>query len=460
MYNKFFAFKEKPFMLALNPAYLFLGKSHEEALAHLIYAVSEGEGFISIIGERGVGKTTICRAFIDRRDDNTEIAYIFKPGLSPEELLKKINFEFGIRKDTDDIKEFIDAFNAFLMQKRVEGKRVVLLIDEAQNLKEDALEQVRLLSNLETTREKLLQIVLVGEPKLAEMLDSQALRQIGQRVSVSYYIRPLTYEETCAYIYHRMSIASLGDQTHFEASALKRIFKFSGGIPRTINIACDKSLFTAYRLKLNNITGEIVRAAILDMTGSSHFRWFAFLNPRRALLVASGCGLLVILMMVIFYPQQTNRQDDAINAVVRPAIKRQPAKPKVNPLPRTAPEPTEKPNRVNMPKFPKTQELAAKPTVLVTSSPVSEKSFELTAKMSYSVQVGAFLSRNFAQKLVGTLRQKGYPAVILEVTDPKTRTWHTVRIGDFPSREAAIQKADEFTSREKLESAVRPFEKL
>ena len=447
-------------MLAPNPAYLFLGKSHEEALAHLIYAVSEGEGFISIIGEGGVGKTTICRAFIDRRDDNTEIAYIFKPGLSPEELLKKINFEFGIRKDTYEIKEFIDAFNAFLMQKRVEGKRVVLLIDEAQNLKEDALEQVRLLSNLETTREKLLQIVLVGEPKLAEMLDSQALRQIGQRVSVSYYIRPLTYEETCAYIYHRMSIASLGDQTHFEASALKRIFKFSGGIPRTINIACDKSLFTAYRLKLNNITGEIVRAAILDMTGSSHFRWFAFLNPRRALLVASGCGLLVILMMVIFYPQQTNRQDDAINAVVRPAIKRQPAKPKVNPLPRTAPEPTEKPNRVNMPKFPKTQELAAKPTVLVTSSPVSEKSFELTAKMSYSVQVGAFLSRNFAQKLVGTLRQKGYPAVILEVTDPKTRTWHTVRIGDFPSREAAIQKADEFTSREKMESTVRPFEKL
>jgi len=460
MYNKFFAFKEKPFMLAPNPAYLFLGKSHEEALAHLIYAISEGEGFISITGERGVGKTTICRAFIDRRDDNTEIAYIFKPELSPEELLKKINFEFGIRKDTDDIKEFIDAFNTFLMQKRVEDKRVVLLIDEAQNLREDALEQVRLLSNLETTREKLLQIVLVGEPKLAEMLDSRALRQIGQRVSVSYYIRPLTYEETCAYIYHRMSIASLGDQTHFEASALKRIFKFSGGIPRMINIACDKSLFAAYRLKLNNVTGEIVRSAILDLTGSANFRWFAFLNPRRALLIGLGFGLLAILMMVIFYPQQTNRQDDALNAVVRPAIKRQPPKPKVNPLPRTAPEPTAKPNRESMPKFTKTEKLAAKPTVLTTSSPVSEKGFELTAKMSYSVQVGAFLSRNLAQMLVGTLRQKGYPAIIFEVTDPKTITWHTVRIGDFSSREAAIQKADEFTSREKMESAVRPFEKL
>jgi len=123
-------------------------------------------------------------------------------------------------------------------------------------------------------------------------------------------------------------------------------------------------------------------------------------------------------------------------------------------------EPTAKPNRISIPKFPKTQELAAKPTVLATSSPISEKSLELTAKMSYSVQVGAFLSRNLAQKLVGTLRRKGYPAIILEVTDPKTRTWHTVRIGDFPSREAAIQKADEFTSREKMESAVRPFEKL
>ncbi len=185
MYIKFFGFKENPFKLASDPAYLFLGKSHEEALAHLIYAVSEGEGFISIIGKQGVGKTTICRAFIERRDENIEVAYIFKSELGPEELLKRINTEFSISDATHDVKELIDALNSFLMQKRVEGKKVVLFIDNAQNLKEDALEQVRLLSNLETPRDKLLQIVLVGEPRLADMLGSYALRQIGQRVSVN-----------------------------------------------------------------------------------------------------------------------------------------------------------------------------------------------------------------------------------------------------------------------------------
>ncbi len=159
MYTKFFSFKENPFMLAPNPAYLFLGKSHEEALAHLIYAVSEGEGFISLIGKRGVGKTTVCQAFIDRRDLNTEVAYIYKPEVSPEALLKTINTEFGVSADTNDSKALIDALNSFLMQKRVEGKKVLLFIDDAQNLNTDVLEQVRLLSNLETTREKLLQIV-------------------------------------------------------------------------------------------------------------------------------------------------------------------------------------------------------------------------------------------------------------------------------------------------------------
>jgi general secretion pathway protein A len=178
MYTKFFGFKEKPFMLAPNPAYLFLGKSHEEALAHMIYAVSEGEGFISLIGKRGVGKTTICQAFINRREENTAIAYIFKPEVSPEELLKRINSEFSISTDTDDIKDLNDALNTFLMQQKVDGRKVVLFIDDAQNLKTDALEQVRLLSNLETTREKLLQIVLVGEPELADKLGSHALRQI------------------------------------------------------------------------------------------------------------------------------------------------------------------------------------------------------------------------------------------------------------------------------------------
>ena len=460
MYIEFFGFKENPFMLAPNPAYLFLGQSHEEALAHLIYAVSEGEGFVSLFGKRGVGKTTICRAFIERRDENIEVAYILKPELSPEELLKKINSEFSISNATDDVKELIDALNTFLMQKKVEGKKVVLFIDDAQNLKDDALEQVRLLSNLETTRDKLLQIVLVGEPRLADMLGSYALRQIGQRVSVSYHINPLIYEETCAYIYHRMSIASRGTRVQFEASALKRIYKFSSGFPRMINIACDKSLFTAHRLKRKYITGEIAKTAILDLTGNSGWRWHGFLNRRRAVLAAAGGGLLLILMMVALFPRQTVRQAVAVKAEAKPAVIKQPEKPEVIPLPRTAPEPAEKANRASVPELPEAEEPAVKPAVMATFSPVPEKRLELPAKMTHSVQVGAFRARKLAKKRVGKLKEKGYPAGILPVTDSKARTWYTVRIGDYPSRDAARQHAESFTSREKMKSAVRPYGKL
>jgi type II secretory pathway predicted ATPase ExeA len=460
MYTKFFGFKEKPFMLAPNPAYLFLGKSHEEALAHLIYAVSEGEGFISLIGKRGVGKTTICQAFINRRKENTAIAYIFKPEVRPEELLKKINFEFSISASTDDIKELNDALNSFLMQKRVEGKKVVLFIDDAQNLKADALEQVRLLSNLETTREKLLQIVLVGEPELADKLGSHALRQIGQRVSVSYHIDPLTYEETCAYIYHRMSIAALGALTHFEASALKRIYKFSSGIPRMINIACDKSLFAAHRINHSHITGEIAKTAILDLTRKSGWRWFGLLNKRRTALVAGGCCLLIILMMVAFSLWQAEGPVVARKAEVKTAATRIPEKPKIIAPPVKTPKPVVKVNRAVVPEFPKTEAPAVKPAVIAAHRSVPEKPPERVGKMTHSVQIGAFRSRNLAKNLVGTLKQKGYPAVIFTVTDSRRRTWFTVRIGDYPSREAAALHANEFSSREKMASAVRSFEKL
>ena len=460
MYSKFFGFKENPFMLAPNPAYLFLGKSHEEAMAHLVYAVSEGEGFISIIGKRGVGKTTICRAFIDRRGENIEVAYIFKPELRGEELLKKIQFEFSLSADTEDAKDLIDSLNSFLMQKRVEGKKVVLFIDDAQNLKADALEQIRLLSNLETTRDKLLQIVLVGESSLADMLDSHALRQIGQRVSVSYHINPLTYEETCAYIYHRMRIASLGGPTHFEDSALKRIFKFSGGIPRMINIACDKSLLTAFQINHSHITGEIARTAIRGLSGTSRDRKFAFLSFRRALLAAAGCCLLSILVIVAFFPRQDTGQTVALRADVKAAAKKQATKPKVNPpLPKT-PAPVEKANRKSVVEPPKTAQPAERTAVMSESAPAPEKHLEPPVTMTHSVQVGAFRRRSNAKKLVGTLRQKGYPAVILSVKDRSARTWYTVRIGDFSSRESAVQYASEFSTREKMESAVRPFEKL
>ncbi|MBN1107069.1 MAG: AAA family ATPase, partial [Deltaproteobacteria bacterium] len=181
MYKNFFGFKERPFQLVPNPAYLFLSRSHEEAMAHLTYALSQGDGFVEMTGEVGTGKTTLCRAFLENLDQNTDAAYIFNPKLDSLQLLKAINDEFGISSEGDNIKDLIDRLNAFLLRRKAEGKKVILVIDEAQNLSADVLEQLRLLSNLETTTSKLLQIVLVGQPELGEMLDSQELRQLGQR---------------------------------------------------------------------------------------------------------------------------------------------------------------------------------------------------------------------------------------------------------------------------------------
>jgi len=465
MYTKFLGFREKPFMLAPNPAYLFLGKSHEEALAHLIYAVTEGEGFISLIGKRGVGKTTVCQAFIDRQEETTAVAYIFKPEVSPEELIKKINSEFGIRADTDDSKELIDSLNAFLMQQRVDGKKVVLFIDDAQDLTAEALEQVRLLSNLETTREKLLQIVLVGEPELADMLASHSLRQIGQRVSVSYHIDPLTHEETCAYIYHRMSIASRGAPTHFESAALKRIYKFSDGIPRMINIACDESLVTAHRLHDRHITSEIAKTAISSLAGGSHYRRsdsrrLALRNFRRAAIFTAGCCLLLLLAVVAFFPRKADRTAVALKTETKPPVISQPEQPKVTSEPAPVAKPVQKASQSSVSELSKIKESTIKSASLNPSVPVVEMPSEPPVKMTHSVQVGAFRRRVQAQRLVGLLKQKNYPAGILPVSDSKARIWYTVRIGDFSTKEAAVQNAHEYTSREKMESAVRPFEKL
>jgi general secretion pathway protein A len=365
------------------------------------------------------------------------------------------------------------------MQKRVEGKKVLLFIDDAQNLNADVLEQVRLLSNLETTREKLLQIVLVGEPELADMLGSRALRQIGQRVSVSYYIKPLTYEETCAYIYHRMSIASRGAQTHFTSSALKRIYKFSGGIPRMINIACDKALFNAHRLNHSHITGDIAQSALRGLAPGSDRPGWGFLNKRRALAAAGGCGLLLILILVAVFPWQADQpavglkietQPTAAGPAEQPDVAQPPAPKAPKPMAKVDPTVVEGSSNAMDPDkpapppaadaLPEAPEAVEKPADSVPSSPMPDKPPEPEIKMTHSVQVGAFRRMPTARKLVIALKQKGYPASIFPVYDSQNRTWFTVRIGDYRSREAAVQSANEFTSREKMETAVRPFEKL
>ena len=224
MYIHFFRLRENPFKLAPNLAYFYLSNEHEEALAHLKYGILEGEGFICITGKTGVGKTITCMKFIASLGDDAEVVYISNATLVSNQLLRIICRKFKITPDKHDTADLLNAFYHFLMEKRRIGKRVVLFIDEAQKLRRNALEQIRLLSNLETNRLKLLQIVLVGQPELTEMLRSNELRQIGQRISVSYCINPLTSLETKKYIFYRLNITSCNPLCIFFVSSWLKSF--------------------------------------------------------------------------------------------------------------------------------------------------------------------------------------------------------------------------------------------
>lgn len=293
MYEKFFSFREKPFKLVPNPAYLFLSKSHEETLAHLNYSLAEGEGFVEITGEVGTGKTTLCRAFLENLDANTSAAYIFNPRLGPKQLIRTINDELGIKYDTDNTKDLIDKLNFFLIRKKAQQNKVILLIDEAQNLSRTVLEQLRLLSNLETNKEKLLQIILVGQPELSDLIDSHELRQLSQRITLRYQLAPLNFREMVEYINYRISIAAQKAGIKFSRTAFRRIYRYSKGIPRVINILCDRSLLTAFSLNRHKITGSIVLASIRELKGHTATRKFGRSGWIKAFIITTIlCGLL------------------------------------------------------------------------------------------------------------------------------------------------------------------------
>lgn len=297
MYNNFFGFKERPFQLVPNPAYLFLSRSHEEAIAHLNYALSHGDGFVELTGEVGTGKTTLCRAFLEDLDKESEVAYIFNPQLNQLELLKSINDEFGISSEADNSKDLIDTLNAFLIEKKSQKKNVILLIDEAQNLNKEVLEQLRLLSNLETNTSKLLQIILVGQPELQTILDSYELRQLRQRITLSWYLTPLSRKETREYIRHRVSIASKKTEDKFTQSAYDVIYKYSRGIPRLINIASDRALLTAFGENRRKVTGGIAGSAIRELKsrGGDTNRFFT-----RGRLLAGFIVLFCLVLIAVF----------------------------------------------------------------------------------------------------------------------------------------------------------------
>ncbi len=312
MYNKFFGFKEKPFKLVPNPAYFYLSKSHEEAMAHLNYAISQGDGFVEITGEVGTGKTTLCRTFLESLNGSVEAAYIFNPKMGPKQLLRTIIEEFGIQTRSDNTKDLIDMLNAFLMKKKASGKKVILVIDEAQNLNRNVLEQLRLLSNLETNRDKLLQIILVGQPELSEMLNSHALRQVGQRITLSYQLSPLTFNECKEYIQYRINIAAQKSVIKFDRSAYRQIYKYSKGIPRLINIVCDRSLLTAFVLNQFKISTGVAKASVKELATRGQVKNYGIATGTWALI---GISFLSIVFLIVVFHQPIW---DKITAILAP----------------------------------------------------------------------------------------------------------------------------------------------
>ena len=294
MYQDFFAFKERPFKLVPDPAYYYISHSHEEALAHLHYAVTDGDGFAVFIGEVGTGKTTLCRYFLDTVDETFETAYIFNPKLTPKELLATIVEEFGLPAGSSHAKELIDRLNAHLIEKKAQGKHMVVLIDEAQQLEKKVLELLRLLSNLETHKSKLLQIILVGQPELRDVLESYELRQLDQRINLRWHLTPLKSHEVKGYIEHRIAIASNHSSVSFTGSAYRAIYQYSRGIPRLVNIVCDRSLIMALSQKQKKITRSLVRSSILELSGRGHVKRFNRKQTFNTVLAITLAGLVII----------------------------------------------------------------------------------------------------------------------------------------------------------------------
>ena len=253
MYAQFFGLKQEPFSIAPDPRYLFMSERHREALAHLLYGLGGGGGFVLLSGEIGAGKTTVCRCFLEQIPRRCNVAYIFNPKLTVVELLQSVCTEFGIPAPPPGpgggeptVKNYVDPLNEFLLRTHAVGQNNVLIIDEAQNLSADVLEQLRLLTNLETNERKLLQIVLIGQPELRDMLARPELEQLAQRVIARFHLKALSRAETTQYIRHRLAIAGMSGATPFDAKAMRRIHQLARGIPRRINLLCDRALLGAY----------------------------------------------------------------------------------------------------------------------------------------------------------------------------------------------------------------------
>ena len=304
MYAKFFGLRHEPFSIAPDPRYLYMSERHREALAHLLYGLDGGGGFVLLSGEIGAGKTTVCRCFLEQIPRRCNVAYIFNPKLTVEELLKTVCAEFGVPSSHEGpgqptAKDHVDALNEYLLRTHAVGQNNVLIIDEAQNLSAEVLEQLRLLTNLETNERKLLQIVLIGQPELRDMLAQPEMEQLAQRVIARFHLEALSEKETVHYIRHRLSVAGLRSAEPFDRASMQRIHKLSRGVPRRINLLCDRALLGAYAGGRSRVDTGIVQKAAAEVFGSGERPAGSRAGWRRAALASGGVVAAAALFGVV-----------------------------------------------------------------------------------------------------------------------------------------------------------------
>ena len=341
MYKQFFQLRHAPFSIAPDPHYLFMSERHREALAHLLFGVDAGGGFVLLTGEIGAGKTTVCRCFLEQVPPNCNVAYIFNPRLTAVELLRTICEEFRLPAPAPDssVKDLVDMLNAHLLAAHAAGRNNVLIIDEAQNLSLSVLEQLRLLTNLETSERKLLQIILIGQPELRDMLARPELEQLAQRVIARYHLDALSARETGAYVSHRLAVAGLLGTTPFPPRLTRLIHQITRGVPRRINLLCDRALLGAYALGVRQVDRKILRAAAAEVFGAE-----AGARPYRPYAIA---GVLALLAGGALLASGWNWRDAAGLAQAPVAVTAPAAPPR-----RCPPGPSRRPPRRRLPNLP------------------------------------------------------------------------------------------------------------
>lgn len=265
---EYYGLNEPPFTITPNPRFLFFSSKHREAFNHLLYGIRERKGFVQLTGEVGAGKTTLCRALLEQLGNNFATALILNPVLNMDELVKAVAMEFGLEVRGMDRLEMVQVINDFLLRQMADNRETVLIIDEAQDLSNELLEQVRLLSNLETDDRKLLQIVLMGQPELRDRLNAHGLRQLRQRITVRYHLNPLRRAEVAQYVQHRLQVSGARGAPYFTQPALWRIYRYSKGIPRLVNAVCDKALLAGFVEQRDRIDFRLVGRALRELEGN------------------------------------------------------------------------------------------------------------------------------------------------------------------------------------------------